>query len=83
MIDPSHYPDSKPHATRRWVRVAVIIALVAALLVIVMLLIGGGGHGPGRHTAGGQTPTFSVTDDHAAFGGGVGGQTSPGGGHQG
>jgi hypothetical protein len=45
MTDPSRYPDS----TRRWVRVAVIVAVVAVLLVAVMLLIGGGGHGPGRH----------------------------------
>jgi hypothetical protein len=45
MTDPSRYPDS----TRRWVRVAVIVAVVAVLLVAVMFLIGGGGHGPGRH----------------------------------
>ncbi|MGH2656102.1 MAG: hypothetical protein ACRDIZ_05305 [Actinomycetota bacterium] len=49
MTDPSRYPDSKPEATRRWVRVVVIIGIVVVLLVVVMLAIGGGGHGPSRH----------------------------------
>jgi ABC-type transporter Mla subunit MlaD len=49
MTDPSRYPDSKPDATRRWVRVVVIIGIVAVLLIVVMLAIGGGGHGPSRH----------------------------------
>jgi hypothetical protein len=49
VTDPSRYPESKPDAARRWVRLAVIVAIVVALLVMVMLLVGGGGHGPGRH----------------------------------
>jgi hypothetical protein len=48
VTDPSR--DDDPAGTRRWVKVAGIIALVVALLVVVMVLIGGtGGHGPQRH----------------------------------
>jgi hypothetical protein len=44
MTDPPIYPDSKPHAARRWVKLVGIIAIVVILLIVVMLLIGGGGH---------------------------------------
>jgi hypothetical protein len=49
MADPSRHPDSKPHTTRRWVKVLVIVAILVALLVVVVMLVGGGGHGPSRH----------------------------------
>jgi ABC-type transporter Mla subunit MlaD len=65
MTDPSRYPDSESHATRRWVRVVGIVALVVVLLVAVMLLVGGrGGHGPRRHLGGGATPASGVTGYH-------------------
>jgi hypothetical protein len=44
MADPSRYPDSKPDAGRRWVKVVVIVAIVVVLLVVVMMLAGGGVH---------------------------------------
>jgi ABC-type transporter Mla subunit MlaD len=52
MTGPLQYPESKPRARRRWVRVLVIVAVVVALLVVAVLVIGGGrdGHGPKRHT---------------------------------
>jgi hypothetical protein len=78
MTDPSRYPDTG--GTPRWVKVLGIIALVVALLVVVMLLIGGGGgHGPGRHAAGGDTPTSSIADDRAASRGLGGGTPTEGG----
>jgi hypothetical protein len=46
MADPLRYPESKPSARRRWVRVAVILALVL-ILVVVVLLLTLGGHRPG------------------------------------
>ena len=55
MADPPGYPDSKPPATPRWVKVFGIIALVVVLLFVVLLLAGGH-HGPGRHMHGGGTP---------------------------
>ena len=44
MTDPTIYPDSKPQAARRWVRVVGIVAIVVILLIVVMVLIGGGDH---------------------------------------
>jgi hypothetical protein len=40
--------EENTQAAPRWVKVAVIIALVLVALVVVMLLVGGE-HGPGRH----------------------------------
>ena len=56
MTDPPRYPDPESNATRRWVRIVGIVAVVVALLVAVMLLVGGGGHGPRRHFGSGVTP---------------------------
>ncbi len=62
--------------TPRWVKVFGIIVIVVVLLVVAMMFIGGGEHGPGRHTpsgdAGGQVPSSSVMEDHAAPEGGRG-----------
>ena len=54
MADPPGYPDSKPPATPRWVKLFGIIALVVVLLFV--LLLAGGHHGPGRHMHGSDGP---------------------------
>jgi hypothetical protein len=40
----------------RWVKLAVIVALLVGLVIVVVMLVGGGGHGPSRHGATGCTP---------------------------
>jgi ABC-type transporter Mla subunit MlaD len=47
--------DTHTAGTPRWVKVFGVIALVLVVLVVVMLVTGRGGHGPGRHTASGDT----------------------------
>jgi len=48
MNDPFRSPTSKAEKARRWVRMAVIVAIVVAALIVLAILVGGG-HGPARH----------------------------------
>jgi hypothetical protein len=70
VADPPRYPDTgddpgvglgrgSTTSTRRWVKVAGIIAIALVLLLFIILhLIAG--LGPGLHSPGGDTPPSSV-----------------------
>jgi t-SNARE complex subunit (syntaxin) len=40
MADPPAFSESKRHARRRWVRVAVIVVVLIVALVVVLLVTG-------------------------------------------
>jgi hypothetical protein len=50
MADQPPYPDAKPHARPRWLKVSLIIVGALVLLVVILALTGvlGGAHGPGQ-----------------------------------
>ena len=43
--------------TPRWVKIFVIATLVVAGIVVILWVTGTGDHGPGRHTAGSDSPS--------------------------
>lgn len=52
MAEPADRPGNV-HSTPRWVKVAVVVAIVITALVVGVMALAGGEHGPGQHLPGG------------------------------